>query len=152
MNILFNKNQLLQLLANDSNQAIDHVDDVMNTLILNNMIHHLTDQQLIWLSFYDPPFGMGNDNSIRLQKIMSCIYSIFQYRQDIQKYKSMFGLHLMYVQHSTQSVIKQNVIRIWFENIRNPKRIKALQEVALHPSHYWYCFPLHLFPTIYNFL
>lgn len=152
MNLLFNKIQLLQLLYDDVDKAIDHDKDPVNTTILNNIIHHLTNQQLIWLSFYNPPFGIGVDRSIRLTKIMACIYSIFQYRQDIQKYKSMVGLHLMYIQYSTHVIIKRNVIRLWFEKIRNPIRLRTLREITLHPMHNWYNFPLHLFPTIYQFL
>ena len=149
---LFSKNRLIESIHNEIEFGTDEDYNNMNKFILNSMVKSLTNKQLLWLSFYDPPFGFNNQQSIQINKIMNCIYNIFKYNENIIKYKSMFGLHLMFIQQSTHDEIKKSVIRVWFERIRNPKRINTFRECTLHPCHYLYHFPKDLFCTIYSFL
>ena len=140
------------MLSEEKDSAIDAEYERINQMILSKMIEHLTEKQLVWLSFYNPMFGIHNDRSIQLNKILSCIYSIFEYSEHIQKYKSMFGLHLMYIQYSVQHIIKKNIIHHWFETIRNPQRIDTLKSSTMHNNHYLYHFPNELFTHIYHYL
>ena len=148
---LFYRTQLIDLLKNDTNTLVD-VNDKTNQLIIFNIVNHLSDKQLLWLAFYNPTFGLGNDRSIQLNKILNGIYSIFKHQESIQKYKSMFGLHIMYVQYSIQAIIKKNTIKYWFDKIRNPYRIYALMDSTVHSNHYLYQFPKELFFFIYQYL